>query len=279
MSRLVSNTIPPVIIGGAGGSGTRLIAALLEHAGFHMGYCHNSARDNLWFTLLFRHLSMQVSQEQFTRHYAILKKAMFGQKLSKREIEYVKNIPSPLNIEKKFQHALPSLLAAGNRDVGVIDIWGWKEPNTHIFLPKLFYEEPELRYILVVRNGLDMAFSRNQNQARLWGPVLLNKPYHPTPTYHLSYWVAMHRRVFRIKNRMQGQLYCLNYDQLCNRPDENIAALFSFLSLDFSLEQSTDIVSSIDAKPSSIGRFRNHDLTELEKSDVEFVDAMGFDVT
>ena len=44
----------PVIIGGVGGSGTRVVAEIIEHFGFYIGKDLDKARDNLWFLLLFK---------------------------------------------------------------------------------------------------------------------------------------------------------------------------------------------------------------------------------
>src|SRR5687767_12628130 len=44
----------PVGIGGIGGSGTRVGAALLQMLDFYIGDDLNQALDNLWFTLLFK---------------------------------------------------------------------------------------------------------------------------------------------------------------------------------------------------------------------------------
>jgi hypothetical protein len=40
-----------------------------------------------------------------------------------------------------------------------ISMWGWKEPNTHVVLDRLWAELPRLKYVHVRRHGLDMAFS------------------------------------------------------------------------------------------------------------------------
>ena len=50
--------IPPVAIGGVGGSGTRLIANCLEELNYYIGSDLNKAKDNLWFTLLFKHIEI-----------------------------------------------------------------------------------------------------------------------------------------------------------------------------------------------------------------------------
>lgn len=44
----------PVVVGGVGGSGTRVIAQILMKMGFFMGSDLNDANDNLWFALLFK---------------------------------------------------------------------------------------------------------------------------------------------------------------------------------------------------------------------------------
>ena len=47
--------------------------------------------------------------------------------------------------------------------------WGWKEPNTHIVIDRLLRLVPDLKYVHVMRNGLDMCYGPNQNQQNLWG--------------------------------------------------------------------------------------------------------------
>lgn len=48
------NIMGPVVIGGVGGSGTRVVAELLENLGFYIGSDLNTASDNLTYTLLFK---------------------------------------------------------------------------------------------------------------------------------------------------------------------------------------------------------------------------------
>ena len=51
MSATVS---PPLVIGGLGGSGTRVVADILLAQGWYLGQDLNRAKDNLLFTLLFK---------------------------------------------------------------------------------------------------------------------------------------------------------------------------------------------------------------------------------
>ena len=52
------NQNTPIVIGGVGGSGTRLIAQILKELGYHLGNYLNLSEDNLWFTLLFKRLDI-----------------------------------------------------------------------------------------------------------------------------------------------------------------------------------------------------------------------------
>ena len=51
MSATVS---PPLVIGGLGGSGTRVVADIVLAQGWYLGQDLNRAKDNLLFTLLFK---------------------------------------------------------------------------------------------------------------------------------------------------------------------------------------------------------------------------------
>ena len=49
-------------------------------------------------------------------------------------------------------------------------LWGWKEPTSHIFLSQMqTHFGDRLHYVHVIRNGVYMAHSKNQNQVSRWG--------------------------------------------------------------------------------------------------------------
>ena len=77
----------PVVVGGVGGSGTRLIAECLKEAGYFMGADINDAKDNLWFTLLFKRLEvLSSSEEEFDTLVNIMVNGMTGnQKITKHQ--------------------------------------------------------------------------------------------------------------------------------------------------------------------------------------------------
>ena len=75
--------------------------------------------------------------------------------------------------------------------------WGWKEPNTHVFLEHLAEALPALRYVHVMRDGVEMAFSGNQAQLHNWHALYgVERPAHASeaPRASLRYWLRANER-------------------------------------------------------------------------------------
>ena len=73
----------PVVIGGVGGSGTRLPARILIELGYHLGFDLNPACDNLWVSLLltcprWHTADWAKHSEEMGSMFSILKKATLG---------------------------------------------------------------------------------------------------------------------------------------------------------------------------------------------------------
>jgi hypothetical protein len=45
----------------------------------------------------------------------------------------------------------------------------WKEPDSHIILLHMMVHKNQIKYLHVMRGGLDMTFSANQQLLLLWG--------------------------------------------------------------------------------------------------------------
>lgn len=204
----------PVAIGGVGGSGTRVVAETLIRLGLHLGSNLNTASDNLNFTRCF-----------------------------KRQ-DWFMNFPD----ERELSAAWESFIDQGiegengvsaNSGSTAVPRWGWKEPNTHIFLPFLFKNVPEFKYIHVLRSGLDMAFSDNQNQAKNWGQFILNTPCDDqiTPTYSLDYWIAANTRALKFQQEMKENFLLIKYDELCKNPRRELAKLLLFVNRSGNLDE------------------------------------------
>src|SRR5664279_1349779 len=94
--------LDPAGIGGVGGSGTRVGAALLQMLGYYIGDDLNGPLDNLWFTLLFKHRSVLLEAEpDFRRLMSLFWSRMSGEtSFSEQQRELVLKLCS----ENRLQH-------------------------------------------------------------------------------------------------------------------------------------------------------------------------------
>jgi len=296
------NYMPPVAIGGVGGSGTRLIAQCLDELGFFMGHDLNDAMDNLWFTLLFKRPAILTSSDtEFGELVDIFLRGMTGhdrftakQKALINDlatIDWRKYLPArlkeilhTLQTGKQEQHPVKwrrkrgRTLLAGWPEMESGAQWGWKEPNTHIVLDRLIKHFPDMKYIHLVRSGLDMAHSGNQNQLEFWGRHFIGEQFDISPYYSLKYWCLIHRRVLEIGKSMGAGFLFLNYDNFCSNPEDGIAVLCRFLGLadgDIPKERLRRLVSP----PGSVGRFKQYGTGIFAAEDVAYVGELGFDTS
>ncbi|WP_380702145.1 sulfotransferase [Salinithrix halophila] len=241
----------PVVIGGVGGSGTRVVAELLKQLGFYMGVDDGNkpnqlkSNDNQWLN------GKRFIRTPLTRQQALLRE-----------------------FKRKMLH---SHAVDYTRYIG----WGFKNPFTHLYLKTLNRHFDSLKYILVIRNGLDMAFSENKRQLRLWGKrfnIEMPKDKKYLPIAQLNYWIKSNRRSIRLGNKLLGnRFFVLNYDQLCLNPKMEIQKLIRFLGLDVN-EMDIHPLSRIVRKPESFERYKKHDLSIFNEKHFQAVRSFGFEV-
>jgi hypothetical protein len=270
----------PIAIGGVGGSGTRLVAEILMRAGFRVGSDLNASLDNLWFTLLFKRLEiLDCSDAEFQTCVNLFAGRMCGgTDLTPAERIFLKDLArsSRLQHDSRWLDDRVASFCSAESDLARGGRWGWKEPNTHIVLARLMESMPTLKYIHVVRSGLDMAYSRNQNQLCLWGPRLLNMdPVPIDPRHALKYWCRVHAHLLDVFERFQGRCLLLNFDQLCMDPRRSLDRMLTFLEVDPSPLR-IDTLASLIHPPASIGRYRGFDTSRLDPEDIRTVAALGF---
>jgi hypothetical protein len=118
----------------------------------------------------------------------------------------------------------------------------------------------DLKCVQVLRNPLDMAFSKNQNQFKFWGQHLLGEEldvHEPAPIQHLRYWLASNSRAIQTgREKLGKRLFVLNYDWLCSAPEQELSALLNFLQTDTNPENLLRLVA-----PVSLDRYKSHDLS------------------
>ena len=155
--------------------------------------------------------------------------------------------------------------------------WGWKEPNTHIVIDRLFSQMPRMKYIHVARNGLDMAYSRNQNQLRFWGKPVFGTNQDITPRNALKFWCWVHERILRIGRRMGKQFLLLRFEDLCHDPAANVRRILKFAGLKSDPDTISRAVSQVRS-PETIGRHLSESLDSFDAAHISFVRELGFAV-
>jgi hypothetical protein len=281
MSVLLNTYTSPVVIGGIGGSGTRLIAQCLRDLGFFLGIDLNESNDNLWFTLLFKRIEiLSATDDEFDELTDIFYKGMTGSSpLTTKQIELING----LALQDRKQYSVNWLrqrihsLLSNQVLLNQFTKWGWKEPNSHIVLDRLRIRFKDMKYIHVVRNGLDMAYSKNQSQLELWGGHFIGNSCKITPYNSLKYWCNVHRRVLDIGKSMGTDFLFLNYDDFCLNPENGIKQLCDFIGVVATNIQTHDLAKIIRL-PKTIGRFKQYGINNFDKKDVTFVEQLGFDI-
>jgi hypothetical protein len=266
----------PIAIGGVGGSGTRLVAGLLRTLGVFIGDDLNVANDNLWFTLLFKRPGvLAVDEAEFDALLGALVAGLRGgaplaEDVAARVFELA-IADRPNHPAARLRASAQSLLAAANRPP-TAGRWGWKEPNTHLLIERIWQRLPTLRYVHVVRNGIDMAYGRNQNQLKLWGKQVLGEDGPVTPARSLAYWCHVHQRMQALLAANPRRMYWLDYDALCSDPGRHLAPLLAFLAFDPAL------AASIDLGIEAIQRRRDPTtpLDAFDPRDLAFAHSLGY---
>lgn len=259
----------PIAIGAVGGSGTRVIAQILSQAGVYLGQDLNGANDNLWFTFFLKRPEWMAhfpDATQITRALSLFARAsttgLHGT-LTPPDTQLIRQIQRELARSPREMGVAPEraeyIMNSTRAPLSRGGLWGWKEPNTHIFLPQMAQAFPRMKYIHVIRNGFDMAFSGNTQQARNWSGKITGTPLPDgpiSPDELLTYWIAANQQALMHGRALLGdRFHVVNYEDLCDAPKDTLGQLFDFLGLPCPLPH---MVAAI--KPSSQGRHKQRDL-------------------
>jgi len=284
----------PVVIGGVGGSGTRVVAEIVALLGFFLGNDLNSASDNLTYTLLFKRPAW------FRKYYPVNRRFMTGLRIMEKAMLTGSSLTIP---ERVFLHKavkemsryghnregqgagdwplkrLEFIRKSSKLDTARYRGWGWKEPNSHLALDALEQYFPDFRYIHTVRHGLDMAYSSNQQQLFNWGSLFgVNIPekQEDIPAASFRYWVEANRKVISFGNQPGTRKFLLvNFDKLCEDPFPGVKEIANFLQVSIPDELLVK-ASKLPIMPESSGRYKNHPRDLFNEDDLLFLKEMGF---
>ncbi|MDG1066381.1 MAG: sulfotransferase [Luminiphilus sp.] len=277
----------PVVVGGVGGSGTRVIAQLLQSLDFDMGSDLNESLDDLGFTALFKRPSLWPLPD----HISQLNEALEVYLTSRGH-------KSPSWISQAHQNARVAELLESIRqnnewlETGSLSdreqflaafrqptpLWGWKEPNAHILLPFLMAALPNMKYIHVTRHGLDMAHSSNQTQMKIWGPHLLGRAVDiDSSTDSLAFWCNSHRRLLELRKQFFNRVLVLPFESLFSKVDSTLTQLCKFLESPETFHSATIAAADL-RQPQSLGRYRHHPPISLSSDDREILRHLNYTI-
>jgi len=266
-----------IAVGALGGSGTRAIAEVLIQSGIYMGDDLNDPNDNLIFTRLFKNPEWyrKSSDSQKQKRMSLFENYMKFNKLTLQELKELylaaKSNPTFHSDTKFYIRSAKKLFSKGKDSTK----WGWKEPNTQIYMNELLDFFDELKYIHVLRNGLDMAFSNNKQQLNNWGwkyNILLNgqESDNELAIKQLNYWIESTKDILEKSKKYKNRFLLINHTDFCNNPKTEIDKLCEFAGINLSIGEK-EILYRIPKNTGSNNRYKNKDLSIFESEKIEFV--------
>lgn len=273
-----------VAIGALGGSGTRAIAQVLIEAGIYMGDDLNKANDNLIFTRLFKNPSWykNASKEEVIQRLHIFKDYMERDRLNfngaKTLIKASRTNPTFSQNKKIIINIIGKIFNISQPK----NIWGWKEPNTQIYINEISNYFPNLKYIHIVRNGLDMAFSNNKQQLHNWGykyDIHINgKESKDEIAYkQLEYWVKSTQDAIIKGKKLKNKFLIINHSRFCQQPTEQIDRIIEFIGIEVEGDKLNKLYK-IPKIPTTLDRYESHNLQIFDKQQIDFVRELGFEL-
>ncbi|NDU78095.1 hypothetical protein GWI34_36670, partial [Actinomadura sp. DSM 109109] len=240
---------PPVVVLGTGGSGTRAVAEVMKAAGVYLGPKQNKASDSLEF----KPFLVRWSTEYLT---------------TSRWVEAIEADPNA-DIAGPPPEIVADLRAAIERQRQGIPspdaLWGWKNPRTTNLLPVLNAVAPEARTAQLVRDGRDMAYSKNQNllgDADVLTPEAMRDA--PAPVRLIALWSRMNLVNLAYMRRVKGDGHLvIRYEDLCADPATHAERLLTHLGVPVT-DQVLEMARETVKLAPSTGRWREAPADELE---------------
>lgn len=247
----------PCIIGATGGSGTRVVARIMRAGGMFIGS---------------RLLTDTEDAVPFKGYFDRWVNAFMDQ--SARWAQ-----PAP-RLEHLMAEELPELLREHCKDMqNGTSAWGWKAPRSIYLLPFWNRVFPRMRFLHVVRDGRDMAFSANQNQVRQHSCSLLDAGEEAMrlPSRAILLWSRLNLMTAQFGETHLGDRYLrVKFEDLCREPHAVIQLLYDFLGLKGDIQRiGVDEVNP----PASLGCWRGKPsdmIAELEATGAQGLAHMGY---
>ena len=225
------------MIGAVGGSGTRVFSRIARDAGVFMGSHLDSQEDSA---------SMSGFYTEFASDYL----AANGDLVQNQERRLAQRLA------KCLDHHLERL-------PGPDAPWGIKNPRSMLMLPFWDRSFPGMRFLHVIRDGRDMAYSENDNQIRRHARAVLGPDFdRPAPERAMLWWVQANSLAADYGEAELGGRYLrVRLEDLCERPKRTIRSLYEFLGARGPIRQAIREVEP----PRTLGRWRERPEPELAR--------------
>jgi hypothetical protein len=277
----------PIVIGALGGSGTRVPAEVLIESGAHLGRDLNRARDNLVFTALFKRPRWfsSADDERIHRQLDTFVRYMRGRRYGladyARLVGSVIHHEPALGLRESAGRVSRAVTHRPPADAAGAPVWGWKEPNSHVLLPQLIEHFPGLRYVHVVRHGLDMAYTRNKTQLEVWGAhfgIPMPEDEASRASAQLDLWIATTKRAIDLGEPLGERFMLMRYEELCREPERELRRLVDLAGLDVDAAALARLCAGV-SRPDSVGRWRARGAERFSAEQLAAVESLGFDVS
>jgi len=223
----------PLIIGATGGSGTRVVAEMLQLVGFHLGRKLNPALDS-----------------------------MDGKKFVREWIPEVLAASDGLTSGQERAFSKELIRRWGRHREGMEDPTGpWlvKNPRWIYLLREVDRRWPTFRFLHLVRDGRDMAFSKNQAQAKNLGPLVDGIPADaPLPVRSVALWSKINLDAVDFgEKQLQERYLLIRFEDLCADPRSAAEEIFRFSGGLFGKDLGdSEPAAALVRSPTSVGRWR-----------------------
>jgi hypothetical protein len=224
----------PNVIGATGGSGTRVVARIVRAGGMFIGTNLNKSEDALDFGGF---SDRWINAYMARRKWPLLRDAV--------EERMVADLDAVL-----ARHCAPLRQSASTRP------WGWKEPRSIYLLPFFHRRFPQMKFLHVVRDGRDMAFSENQNQLRKHGDTLLKfrERFMSPALRSIILWNRINLFAAEYGENILHERYLrVRFEDLCNDPVPTVQRILDFFDLSGNAHE---IARSEVVPPASLGRWQ-----------------------
>ncbi|MFK7967133.1 MAG: sulfotransferase [Burkholderiaceae bacterium] len=271
-------------IGSLGGSGTRAVAQVLMDAGIYMGDDLNHANDNLIFTRLFKNPGWyrNANKRSVEARLRVFEEYMQNDRISLKNAATLIGASANNPTMKSHRELAWNMLGKIGKSGGNRDRWGWKEPNTQIFIEDLSNYFPSFKYIHVVRHGLDMAFSKNRQQLNNWGPrydihLNGNESKEEIAFKQLEYWIRSNKDVASKGERLGSDFLLLNHTTFCSHPRQQVDRIISFLGIELPMDRLAKLYE-LPRDTGSNDRYSKFDIGIFDDRQIDYVRQLGFEV-